>query len=198
MNNNEKNLYIGVGVLSVVVCGFLFFKSQETSSSGKSGVTFGQLDHMKKELKIRKNLESQKVSVENYATAPSLSNSYREVEQASGRAGSVVLESEKLHATQEDLGGEVSQQPINMLEAQINKKLLNDQRAQQMTAVQKEQFILDYKKKALAAGYVVELSDDLTITKVQKVAGAGKSKAPASVPQEDINIQEEDYEYEDE
>lgn len=192
---NEKNLYIVVGIVSVLGCGILYFSSRHNSETSK--VTFGQVDKLRQETKIKNELARKKVSVDNYRQAPALNTDYRPVDEetAVGRS-SVVLESEK-HSVTQDVNEEDSRrQPVSMLEAQINKKLVIDQKAEQMSVYQKKQFIENYKKNALAAGYLVELSDQLVVTKVQKIS-RGQNKGPASIPQEEINIQEEEYEDEE-
>jgi len=161
-----------------------------SGSSNSSQVTYGQVDHLRKETKARKELEIKKMEVDNYKSAPSLSNAYRPVEDGAQANDGIRFESEKHSVVKDQAEIEGDREPINMLEVQINKRLVNDQRAAELSAQQKKQFIENYKKQALAKGYMVELNDQLVITKVQKVDRA--NKGPASIPQEDVEIQEYD------
>ncbi len=188
---NEKNLYIIVAIVSILGCGFIyFFSGHESSSTGK--VTYSQVDQLRKETKIRNEIQRKKVAVDNYKSAPSLSNSYRAVEEQNVDDKSAIkFESERNSIESEQALLNEEAVPANMLDVQINKRLVNDQKAAQLSAQQKRVFIENYKKQALAKGYLVELNDQLVVTKVQKVASP---KAPASIPQEDVEI----HEYEDE
>jgi hypothetical protein len=191
---NEKNFYIVVGILSVVVCGFLFFHSKPTSSSSGGTVTYGQVDQLRKTTQIKKALETKKVAVDNYNSAPSLSAKYHAVEDQTAEPKSGLnFESQKHAVVDDEAELEGEHMPTNMLEVQINKKLVNDQKAAELSAQQKKLFIANYKKQALAKGYIVELNDQLVVTKVEKVRGA---KGPASmqqqIPQDDVEIEEFD------
>lgn len=185
---NEKMIYIIVGIVSVLGCSYLFFSSKGGSIAGSGGstVTYGQVDQLRKETKIRKELQSKKMAVDNYKSAPSLSNQYRQVEDEQAKKSGIQFESEK-HSVANDADIEPDREPVNMLENQINKRLVNDQKAAQLSAAQKEAFIENYKKQALAKGYLVELNDQLVVTKVQKVA---TKKGPASIEQEEVEMQE--------
>jgi hypothetical protein len=190
---NEKNLYIGVAVVSVLFCAYWFMHSKHSSSQGTT-VTYGQVDSLRKETQIRKEMDRKKVAVDNYKSAPSLDNAYRAVEDETNSGSGIKLESDKHAVANEQAEPDVRREPVNALEAQINKRLVNDQQAAEFTAQQKRSFIENYKKQALAKGYLVELNDQLVVTKVQKVS---KPKGPASIgsgsiPQEDVEIQEFD------
>jgi len=183
---NEKHLYIIVAIASVVGVGILFLMSHQKPASAPT-VSYKQVDELRKETQIRKTMESKKVAVDNYRSAPSLSNAYRQVEDDTNVHQAIKLESEK-HAVVGDQDDSGHRQPINFLESQINKRLVNDQKAAELSDIQKKQFIQNYKKQALAKGYEVELNDQLVITKVTKVV----RKGPASIPTEDVEMQEYD------
>lgn len=201
---NEKNLYIIVGIISVLGCGFLFFNSQ-SGSEKSSKVTFGQVDHLRQETKVRAKIDRERVEIENYKNAPSLSNAYRPVAEETPGQGGIILESAKNQAIQDSADPSVSQ-PTSFLESQINARLVNQQRAAQMSALQKKQFIENYKQRALAMGYLVELNDQMIVTRVQKIDGGAAQRAaknPASIQHQpqavDVDIMEdESEEYEEE
>jgi len=190
---NEKNLYIIVFAVSVIGCGIMYFASNSGTSSDKAKVTFGQVDQLRKETQVKNNIERNKVQVENYKKAPALTNDYRAVDEQYGGANQgIVLESNLNHAAIDADEGRGQGGSFNMLETQINKRLVNDQRAAQMSQIQKRQFVEDYKARARAMGYLVELNDQMVVTRVTKIPDSEIApKGPASVPV-DVNVNEEE------
>lgn len=200
----DDSIYIWAGVIILSGVALLFYASRREFSPGQSGVTFSQVDNARKDLMIKKDIQRKRAEVENYKNAPVLDTQYRPVREHSGHSG-LQLESAPNHAAA-DSGdaSSLSSTTNGSLDFQINKTLVNQQRAVQMSAVQKQQFVEDYKKKALAMGYEVEINSKLEITKVKKAGSSGSvnrlpTQAPSAAPILDINqIEEESEEAEEE
>ncbi|MCC6138095.1 MAG: hypothetical protein IT287_05650 [Bdellovibrionaceae bacterium] len=193
LSNNEKVLYSGVVVIAVAL-GMYILREKQSQAQGAKVVTYQQLDQVRKDTSTRVKLEKRKTEVINIQTAPRLDNNMREVSNGLNEPNNngIRLEGEKIHSIEDSADASVYDSPMNSLETQINKKLVNDQHAAQMSIIQKKEFIKDYKKRALAMGYNVELNDRLELIRAEKVKSktVGYEKAPASVI--DVESMEED------
>lgn len=200
LTDKEKILYSGIVVVAV---GFGMYilreKQSQNSREQRKTVTYQQLNQERMGAITKDKLEKQKVAVTNWQTAPRLDNNMREISNGLNEpSNGIKLEGEKIHSTEDSADASVYDSPMNSLEKEINKKLVNDQYAAQMSALQKKQFIKDYKARALAAGYSVELNDRLELVRAEKIKpkGASYEKSPASVI--DVDSMEEDEYYEEE
>jgi len=172
---NDKKLFIAASVFLSV--GLLFFGSawNKKDESNKK-VTFGQVEHLRKAAITKNRMERQKAEVQNYMSAPALDNGIQGSKdlQQDG-SDSLSLESSSNHAAADSRDGD-NAMPANFLDSQTNKLLANKQHYEQMNLAQKKQFIAEYKRKALAMGYVIELDDKLNIIKVQRDPASQKSQ----------------------
>ena len=174
-------------VLLLAALFFLQVDNKAPSVSLEGKVTYRELDKVRRNEEVRAHLQREKVNVENYKKAPQISESYRV--EAAPETG-LRLEASVGAAAKDIAESELQGMATNSLENRINQKLLNDQKAAQMSQMQKRQFAAEYKKKALAMGYQVELNDKLEITKVHKVESP--NRAVKSSPVIDVDSMEDE------
>jgi hypothetical protein len=188
---NKNYLIFGAG--AIVVMAFIFWQ-KNFSSPSPNRVTYGEVDKARKQEQTKSQLQREKVHIENYKKAPQISDAYRPVESSPASEDGLRLEA-SVSAAAKDIGeAELSGMAVESLENKINRRLLNEQKTDQMNAIQKKEFAAEYKKKALAMGYAVELNENLEVVKVQKVE---KPKLIKSNPVIDVDsMDEEDEEFE--
>lgn len=197
LTDKEKIIYSCV-VVAVVGMGVYILRQAQSQTSTKKVVTYQELNQVRKGAINQHKMEQQKVKITNWKTAPRLDNNMREISNGMNEpSNGIKLESGKNHSVEDAADASVYESPMNSLETQINKKLVTDQHAAQMSAIQRKEFIKDYKKRALAMGYNVELNDKLELVRADKIKSktATFEKTPASVI--DVDSMEED-EYVDE
>lgn len=192
MEKYNKN-YLIWGVCAVFVVAVLFWQ-KNSSTPATNRITYGEVDKARKQEQTKSHLQREKVHIENYKNAPQISDVYHPTESQPASEEGLRLEA-SVSAAAKDIGeAELSGMAVESLENKINRRLLNEQKTAQMNEVQKKQFAAEYKKKALAMGYSVELNDNLEVIKVQKVE---KQKLIKSNPVIDVDsIEEDDEEFE--
>ncbi len=197
LSNNEKILYSGVVVVAVGF-GMYFLRQSNTPVSHKKVVTYQDISTERNAAIAKDRIEKVKVEVTNAQTAPQLGVGIREVKDglAEDHDG-LRLEGEKNHAAIDAADPTVHEMPFTSLETQINRKQVDDQRAAQMSAIQKRNFVEQYKKRALAMGYDVELNDRLELIKAKKISQPMNQFPTRGVPV-DVNSMEEDIELDEE
>lgn len=193
LSNRDKIVYSCV-VVSLVLFGMYFFKTPTHSSApdAKKVVTYKDITSERNKAIKHDEMQKQKVQVSNWQTAPRLDTGVREVKDSlNEKTESIRIESQKNHAAIDAADASVYEVPVSSLETQINKKLVNDQASAQMSQMQKKRFIENYKQRALAMGYDVELNDNLQLIRATKLSRPSFDKAPASAV--DIDSVEDDY-----
>ncbi len=191
ITSTEKVIYSCVVVFAVGF-GMYAWQTQKTKTAPAKVITYKDLKTVRNSAIAQDKIEKQKVQVTNWKTAPQLDSNVRELKNGLNETTeSIRIESQKNVAAIDAAEGAAYEAPISSLETQINKKLVNDQVAVQMSQMQKNQFIDNYKKRALSMGYVVELNDQLELIKATKIPSkpSFNEKAPASV---DVDSMEED------
>lgn len=195
LSNNEKIIYSGVVIVAVGV-GMYLLRQTQTQKQPSKTITYQDITTERNAAIARDKFEKTTVAVKNAQTAPMLGTGVREVGNGlEDNSGAIRLESEKNHAAADSVDPSVYEAPINSLETKINEKMLSDQKAAQMSALQKRMFIKNYKERALAMGYKVELNDRLELIRADKVRNV-PTKAPAAV--EDVESWEDDDAFEEE
>lgn len=194
MEKWNKN-QINIGVAGVVFfLGTIFFLNEKpnTNPAGNNGskITYRDLDKARKNEEVKSHFQREKVHVENFKQAPQINESYHKIEPVNDHT--LRLEASVGAAAKDIAESQLHGMAMQSLENRINQKLLNEQKAAQMSAFQKKQFAEAYKKRALSMGYEVELNDNLEVMKVRKV-GTG-SPAIKSSPVIDVDSTEEDEE----
>jgi hypothetical protein len=197
ISQRDKYIYSGAVVI-IVGLGMLFIRSQpKDSESPEKQVTYHELELERKRAESTKKMDRQRTEVQNWQTAPKLNGNMHpvknELEEGSAK---IRLESAKNHAAIDSADVDVNEMPFSSLESQINKRMINEQHAAQMSQIQKRRFVEDYKKRALAMGYQVELNDKLELVRATKVRQPSYDSQKVPV---DVDSMEEDYdEYEEE
>ena len=167
----------------------IFWQGSSTSPE-KNRVTYGEVDKIRKQEVTKSQLQRERVQVENYQQAPQINGAYRE-EEAPAQEESLRLEASVGAAAKDIAEGDRQGLAVESLENHINQRLLSEQKAAQMNSMQKKQLADEYKKRAKAMGYAVELNDKLEVIKVQKM-DTSKTIKPAPVIDVD-SIEEEEY-----
>lgn len=193
ISDKEKIIY---SMVVVVAVGFGMYSLRTQNSSPHADqkvVTYKDIKNVRNHAITKDKFEKQKVEVKNWQTAPRLEGGVREIKDSLNESSSgIKIESQKNFAAIDAADASVYEAPVTSLETQINKKLVNDQVSAQMSQLQKIQFIENYKRRALAVGYEVELNDQLQLVKATKIKPRPSfEKAPASAV--DIDSMEEDY-----
>lgn len=187
MEKNQLNWFIAGGV---VLLGAFVFWQGSSNAPAKNGVTYGEVDKIRKHEVTKSQLQRERVQVENYKQAPQINGSYRETE-APIQEESLRLEASVGAAAKDIAESDLQGMAVESLENNINQRLLSEQKAAQMNTIQKKQLADEYKKRAKAMGYAVELNDKLEVIKVQKI-DTSKTIKPAPVIDVD-SIEEEEY-----
>lgn len=175
----DKKMYIAAGVFLGV--GLLFLSvivQKQTKEEHK--VTFGKVESFRRDAIVKDRLQRQKVEVQNYMSAPSVSNSVRVVSDHNDDAG-LKLESSENSAVKDSARNDHNAMPTNALDSQMSKVLANRQKYDEMTQMQKKRFIEEYKRNALARGYLIELDDKLNIVQYKRAPAAQKGQTPIPV-----------------
>jgi hypothetical protein len=188
---SNKNIYLVFAVLGFLGVAFLFF-SQKSNHENPTKVSFKDVDSLRKEAIVKNKFQREKMTVENFNKAPTLSNQYRPTSGAADHEEGLRLEASVSAAAKDIAEGELNSLSLNSLENKINQRLLNEQKTAQMNVLQKKRFADEYKKRAMAMGYAVELNDKLEIIKVQKVDAQPKQRTGSPVI--DIDSMEEEEE----
>jgi hypothetical protein len=188
----DKKMYIAAGVFLGV--GLLFlsvnFKKQESPEVRK--ISFGQVENTRRAAIVKGREERAKVEVQNYMSAPAVTNGIRVVRDHNEDAG-LKLESSLNSAVKDSVRDDHNAMPTNALDAQMSKVLANRQKYEEMTKMQKARFIEEYKRNALAMGYVIELDDKLNIVKYRRTPAAQRAQTPIPVQMpNDVDQMEED------
>ncbi|MCB9072575.1 MAG: hypothetical protein H6623_03065 [Bdellovibrionaceae bacterium] len=194
VSKRDKYIYSGAVVI-IVALAMLFIRAQKNESgAGAKAVTFQALDLERKRAISHKQMEQKKMEVTNWKTAPKLDNNLRPIHNnLEDPASKIQLESAKNHAEVDARDPDVYEIPMSSLETQINKRMVNEQYAAQMSALQKKNFVEGYKKRALAMGYMVELNDKLELIRATKVRTIQQNS-----PSVEVDSMEEDYDEGDE
>lgn len=196
LSNNEKILYSGVVVVAVGLGMYLLRQSKDTTQTPKP-ITYQDITAERNAAIAKDKIEKQAVAVKNFQTAPRLDPNFRDVKNGlEDNSGGIQLEGEKNHAAQDI--AEVYEAPLNSLETKINEKLVNDQKAAQMSQIQKRTFVENYKKRALAMGYKVELNDKLELIRADKVKPVTIPSSRPSAVEGDVETWEDDDAFEEE
>ncbi|MBY0383825.1 hypothetical protein K2X05_01590 [bacterium] len=187
MEKNQLNWFIAGG--GVLLLAFVFWQGSSKAPE-KNRVTYGEVDKIRKQEVTKSQLQRERVEVENYKQAPQINGAYHETEPSAPEEN-LRLEA-SVGAAQKDIAeSDLQGMAVESLENHINQRLLSEQKAAQMNSIQKKQLADEYKKRAKAMGYAVELNDKLEVTKVQKI---DTSKAPKPAPVIDVDsIEEEEY-----
>lgn len=199
LSNNEKILYSGLVVVAVGI-GMYLLRKPSALHDHKKVVTYQDISTERNAAIAKDRMEKVRVEVTNARTAPRLGNGIREVKDGlAENTQSIRLETEKNHAAIDAADPTVHEMPFTSLETQINRKQVDDQRAAQMSIIQKKNFVEQYKKRALAMGYRVELNDRLELVRAEKVTQPMSQFPSASkgVPV-DVDSMEEDIELDEE
>lgn len=141
------------------------------SSDQQASVTFGELDSYRKEVKQKKIMETQKVSVENYQQSPVRWRPKKE------KRPSLKLKSAPLAAARdiESVSREIiAQEPS--LEGEINQLLAERQKFEQLTQIQKQNYVSSFKKEALRLGFRVEFNENLEVVEFRRIPGSKKER----------------------
>lgn len=196
LSDKEKILYSSVVVVAVGLGMFILRQSKSTPVAVKP-ITYQDITTERNAAIARDKIEKQAVAVKNFQTAPRLDNNLRDVKDGlEDDSSGIRLESEKNHSAQDI--AEVYEAPLNSLETKINEKLVNDQKAAQMSQIQKRNFVENYKKRALAMGYKVELNDKLELIRADKVKPVTIPTSRPSAVEGDVETWEDDNAFEDE
>ena len=190
MEKNKLNYIVGGGVLLIAT--LVVFMGSNPDPKEPSTVRYGEVDKIRKEEQTKSKLQREKVHVENYQQAPQINEGYQSVGSSHSEEG-LRLEASVGSAAKDIAESDLKGMAVESLENKINQRLLNEQKTAQMNAMQKKQFADEYKKKALAMGYAVELNDKLEVTKVQKIEP--DQPAIKSNPVIDVDSMEGDEEY---
>lgn len=200
LSTNEKILYSGVVVVAVGF-GMYFLRESKSPQDHKKVVTYQDISSERNAAIAKDRMEKVKVEVTNAQTAPRLGVGIREVKDGLAEPhDGIKLETEKNYAAIDAADPSVHEMPFTNLETQINKKQKDEQTAAQMSVLQKRNFVQQYKARALAMGYKVELNDRLELIKAEKVSAPMNqfpSASPKGVPV-DVDTMEEDIELEGE
>ncbi len=188
---NKNYLMLGAGAMVVLA---LIFWQKNSSSPSPNRVTYGEVDKARKQEQTKSQLQREKVHIENYKKAPQISDAYHPSENAPAPDEGLRLEA-SVSAAAKDIGeAELSGMAVESLENKINRRLLNEQKTDQMNVIQKKEFAAEYKKKALAMGYAVELNENLEVIKVQKIEKQKLIKSNPVIDVDSMDDEEEDFE----
>jgi hypothetical protein len=186
----DKKMYIAAGVFLAV--GIIFMSVMANKAQKENKISFGRVENFRRDAIVKDRIQRQKVEVQNYMSAPALSNAARVINDHSDDAG-LKLESSQMAAAKDSVRDEHNAMPTNALDSQMSKILANRQQYDQMTKMQKKRFIEEYKRNALARGYLIELDDNLNIVKYSRAPAANKGQTPIPVQMPtDVDQMEED------
>ncbi len=191
MEKNKLNYIVGGGVLLIAT--MVVFMGGNPDPKEPSTVRYGEVDKIRKEEQTKSKLQREKVHVENYQQAPQINEGYQSASASNHTEEGLRLEASVGSAAKDIAESDLKGMAVESLENKINQRLLNEQKTAQMNAMQKRQFAEEYKKKALAMGYAVELNDKLEVTKVQKIEP--EQPLIKSNPVIDVDSMEGDEEY---
>jgi hypothetical protein len=185
---NKNYAFLVTGFVLLLAGVYLWQENSQQPKSSK--VTYGDLDKARRQEQTRSKFQREKVNVENFKAAPQIKEAFHPTETTPDEG--LRLEASVSAAAKDIAETELSGMAIDSLENKINQKLLSEQKSAQMNAFQKQQYAEEYKKRAFAMGYVVELNEKLEVVKVQKVE---REKTIKSNPVIDVDsIEEEEYE----
>lgn len=169
-------------------------RGSKNHESPKKVVTYQDISTERNAAIAKDRMEKVRVEVTNARTAPRLGTGMREVKDGlAEQSQGIRLETEKNHAAIDAADPTVHEMPFTSLENQINRRQVDDQRAAQMSVLQKRTFVEQYKKRALAMGYRVELNDRLELVRAERVTQP-MNQFPSNSAPVDVNSMEEDVE----
>ncbi|MBY0315752.1 MAG: hypothetical protein K2Q26_09550 [Bdellovibrionales bacterium] len=182
MQDNRNTYLIAGGVLVLIGVYFTFSQlSQSTNpNEGPGVVTYKKVDRLKKDVLQQKRLQQDKAMVDNFKNAPSLPTGYRQVKDSSVGDSGLRLQSSQSHAAF-DSGEDSSREAPQSLQVQINDFLLKKQRYEQLTQLQRQKYVSDFKREAQAMGYAVEFNDKLEVVRFDRVPASQANKPALKV-----------------
>lgn len=174
MKDNSRNTYLIIGGV-LVLAGCYFTISQLTSKEkNDSGVTFKDVDRLRKDVEHQKKLQQDKAMVDNFKSAPLLPTKYRPTQSGNFQDKSLQLQSSVNHAAID--GGDSGGITARSLDNQINDLLLAKQRYEQLSKVERQKYVNDFKREAQAMGYQVEFNEKLEVIRFDR-APSSQAKA---------------------
>lgn len=186
LSSKEKIIYSCI-VVCAVAFGMYILREGKLAKNSPKVITYKDISSEKTKTMTQDKINKQKVEMTNWQTAPQLKGNIQELKNNLDEPNNneLKLESQKNHAAIDaaDSTASAYEAPVSSLENQINKQLVNDQEAAQMSSLQKKKFIETYKKRAKDMGYDVELNDKLQLVKAAKIPPKPDyfDKSPASV-----------------
>lgn len=185
MQDNRNTYLIAGGVLVLIGVYFTFSQLSQSANpaDGTGVVTYKKVDRLKKDVLQQTRLQQDKAMVDNFKNAPSLPTGYRQVKDSSGGDHGLRLQSSQSHAAV-DSGEDTSpREAPQSLQVQINDFLLKKQRYEQLTQLQRQKYVSDFKREAQAMGYMVEFNDKLEVVRFDRVpASQGNKPALKVIP----------------
>lgn len=174
MKNNNRNTSLIIGGV-LVLAGCYFTISQLTSKNrDATGVTFKEVDRLRKDVEHQRKFQQDKAMVDNFKSAPLLPTKYRPTQEGNFQDASLKLQSAVNHAAIDsgDNGGVTA----HSLDNQINDFLLTKERYEQMSKLERQKYVNDFKREAQAMGYQVEFNEKLEVIRFDR-APSSQSKA---------------------
>lgn len=160
--------------LSLFAYSFLFQGESEVSvaSDQQASVTFGQLNNYRKEVRKKKTMETQKVSVENYQRAPGVKWRPKQVQKESLNLKSVP--SAAAIDMQKSARQFIAEEPS--LEKEINQLLAERQKFEQLSQIQRQNYVAGFKKEAYRLGFRIEFNDNLEVIEFERIPKTQREK----------------------
>lgn len=176
---DHKNIYLGIAGAAVLLAVFLILQKRSAGTGNAvAPVTFGKVDGYRIHAIQQKKLEQERVKVDNYMHAPEVNTRYR-VEAQEPTSDRIILETPQHHAAKDSAEPRQQQMPDFSPEAQINRLLVDKQKYEQMSAMDKQRYIQAFKKEAKNLGFKIEFNNKLEIIQFEKMPSSG-SREPSA------------------